>query len=62
MIKGMKLYGIYSKRGLWVEIIKGKKGGVKRVTLFGREEAEKRAAALSTEHKQAFHAKQVTLK
>jgi hypothetical protein len=56
-----RYYGIFSSRGLWVEVVKGAKGGTKRVVLTGREEAEKRAHELSTEHKRKYWVEEVKL-
>lgn len=55
-------YGIFSSRGLWVEVVKGAKGGTKRVVLTGQAEAEKRAAELSKEHKRKYWVERVELK
>jgi len=58
MTKG-KLYGIYNKRGLWMEIVKGPKGGMKRVMLFGKAEAEKKAEKLASDHKLGYWVREV---
>jgi hypothetical protein len=56
-----RYYAIFSSRGLWVEVVKGPKGGTKRVVLTGKDEAEKRAAELAVDHKRKYWVEEVTL-
>lgn len=49
-----KLYGIYSSRGIWVELVKNARTSTKRVSLYGKAEAEKKAEELALEHKRAY--------
>ena len=55
-------YGIYSKRGLWVEALKGPKGGTKKITLYYKSTAEKKAQEMSEAHKLKYWASPVTIK
>lgn len=56
-----KYYAVFSKRGMWAELLKGPRGGTKRISIFAKDQAEKTAVMLSKEHKQQYWIEEVTI-